>query len=145
MCRTHTLTLLWLFCSTPGFGPAGLAGEVLSSTPLDALEHADVPAEGLMAAGTDGPPSQLVQVIGNSRLAHWGYVNRVTVSADGRRFATSSNDGSARVWDAATGKELIRIAELDAIGGVAFSPDGTLLATGAYLVNTPKPAVRLTL
>jgi WD40 repeat protein len=145
MRRTLTLTLVWLFCLTRPFVPAGLAGEAPDSTPLDSLKHSDVPAEGLMAAGTDGPPAELVQVIGDSRLAHWGYVNRVTVSADGRRFATSSNDGSARVWDAATGKELIRIADLDAIGGVAFSPDGTLLATGAQLVNTPKPAVRLTL
>ena len=56
----------------------------------------------------------------------------IVISTDGKRFATAGNSkGIVRLWDLHSGKPL---HELDrhrhSVGCVAFSPDGTLLATG---------------
>src|SRR5205823_6541897 len=54
-------------------------------------------------------------------------------SADGLHVATGSYDHTAKVWEAATGKELVTLAGHGAtVEGVAFSPDGKFLATGSY-------------
>jgi len=55
------------------------------------------------------------------------------VSVSLRRFwvATGSGDRSARVFDAATGAELCRMGHIGAVSAVAFSPDGTRVATGS--------------
>ena len=52
-------------------------------------------------------------------------------SPDGTRVATGSDDGSARVFDAATGAEISRLDHGDSVTAVAFSPDGTRVATGS--------------
>ena len=49
---------------------------------------------------------------------------------DGSRIATGSFDGTAKVWDAQTGKEMIILAgHAGPVGWVTFSPDGSQLAT----------------
>ena len=40
-------------------------------------------------------------------------------------------DKTAKVWDVATGKNIATFEHLDAVRAIAFSPDGTLLATSA--------------
>jgi len=62
-----------------------------------------------------------------------------TLSPDGKTLAAAATEGKgnkvtgfARVWDAATGKELaVCKGHPDAVGALGFSPDGKLLATGA--------------
>jgi len=54
-------------------------------------------------------------------------------SPDGRRIATASQDGTAKIWDAATGEELITLGTVDesnAVNLLAYSPDGTRIVTG---------------
>jgi WD40 repeat protein len=47
--------------------------------------------------------------------------------------ATGGDDGTARIWDAGTGGEQLTLTgHVDALSGVAFSPDGTRLATTSY-------------
>ena len=59
-------------------------------------------------------------------------VNGVAFSPDGRLLATASYDGTARLWDPATGDCLRTLTgHDDTVYGVAFSPDGRLLATAS--------------
>jgi WD40 repeat protein len=54
----------------------------------------------------------------------------VAFSPEGNRIATAGGDSTVRVWDAATGEELLVLyGHEDAVNSVAFSPDGTRIAT----------------
>ena len=66
-------------------------------------------------------------------VGHTDRVRSVAYSPDGRRLITASHDGTARVWDASTGRQIF---VLKGHGGpvlsAAFSPDGRRVATGSY-------------
>jgi WD40 repeat protein/tRNA A-37 threonylcarbamoyl transferase component Bud32 len=94
--------------------------------------------ERLASAGGDGTVK-----IRNSRTGeavqtldtHTKFVYSVTFHPDGRHLASASADGKLRVWDLTTGREAFT-GPAD-VGlpygmahGVAFSPDGSRLATG---------------
>ena len=66
-----------------------------------------------------------------ARLDHGGAVWAVAFSPDGAWVATGSSDGSARVFDAATGVARARLDHGRAVWAVAFSPDGAWVATGS--------------
>ena len=66
---------------------------------------------------------------------HTDIVEDVTYSPDGTRLATASDDGTAKIWDAATGRQLLTL-ETGPSASVAFSPDGTRLATANYEAHT---------
>ena len=55
---------------------------------------------------------------------HEDTVECIAYSPDGKHIATGSDDNTTRIWDAATGRELLKFKR-DGIGGnsVAFSPD----------------------
>jgi eukaryotic-like serine/threonine-protein kinase len=61
---------------------------------------------------------------------HTGAVSAVAISRDGQKLATASTDGTARVWDATTGRERLTLsAHAAGVRAVAFAPDGTALVT----------------
>ncbi|MDR0328820.1 MAG: WD40 repeat domain-containing protein [Planctomycetaceae bacterium] len=65
-------------------------------------------------------------------LTGGGYLYSVTFSPDGKKFVTAGHDHIARIWDTESGKELQQLrGHTDSILGVAFSPDGTKIATSA--------------
>src|SRR5262249_55240480 len=68
-------------------------------------------------------------------LRHTDSVQSVAHSPDGRRLLTVSWEGTAMVWDAATGKKLLTLRTLrtgEPMTAGAFSPDGRRLATGSF-------------
>jgi WD40 repeat protein len=68
----------------------------------------------------------------SSILRHNGSVLSVAFSPDGKRLATGSGDRTVKLWDAATGQEMLTLkGHSDHVTSVAFSPDGKRLATGS--------------
>jgi WD40 repeat protein/transcriptional regulator with XRE-family HTH domain len=54
----------------------------------------------------------------------------ITFSPDGKRFATTSQDQTAKVWDAKTGQLLLTLTgHSDQVAGIVYSPDGKRIAT----------------
>src|SRR5262249_37558053 len=67
-----------------------------------------------------------------ARLEHQGPVYHAACSPDGRLLVTASDDGSARVWDARTGKALTpRLPHSKPVVHAAFSPDGRRVVTAS--------------
>ncbi|MDW8079616.1 MAG: hypothetical protein RMJ16_12090, partial [Thermoguttaceae bacterium] len=68
--------------------------------------------------------------VGPWRLAD--AVECVAFSPDGSKILTGSGDGTARLWDAATGRELRTFqGHTHSVISVAFSPDGSKVLTGS--------------
>ena len=74
-------------------------------------------------------------------VGHSSAVWSVAISPDDSLVATASDDGTARVWDASTGKEIREFAvrhhpdsnaffSPDSVQSIDFSPDGTRILTG---------------
>ncbi len=58
-------------------------------------------------------------------------VNAIAYAPDGGTLATAGLDGTVKLWDTATGKELATLkGHTGPVEGVAFSPDGKALASG---------------
>lgn len=63
---------------------------------------------------------------------HTGDINSVTFSPDGRFVVTASADGTARVWDAATGATLGELrGHTKSVNSASFSPDGKFIVTAS--------------
>jgi WD40 repeat protein len=59
-------------------------------------------------------------------------VDTVAFSPDGHRLITGADDGSLRVWDPRTRRQLdARTGHLGSVIDLAFSPDGATLATSS--------------
>ncbi len=64
---------------------------------------------------------------------HSASINSTAFSPDGDRILTGSNDQTARVWDAHTGKCLLILQGHSAsINSTSYSPDGLRILTGSY-------------
>jgi len=63
---------------------------------------------------------------------HEGYINSVSISADGKRLASGSDDKTVRLWDTETGKEIQRfVGHEELVSSVSLSADGKRLASGS--------------
>lgn len=80
-----------------------------------------------LAQAAKAADAQLVSLEG-----HRGMVNSAAFSADGTRVVTASDDKTAKVWDAHSGKELLTLQghQLE-VQSAAFSADGTRVVTAS--------------
>ncbi len=63
---------------------------------------------------------------------HSSAIFAVAWSPDGSRIASGANDNTVQVWDAHTGRMLLRYTEhLGTVYSVAWSPDGTRIASSS--------------
>lgn len=66
-------------------------------------------------------------------LGHTDRVRTVAYSPGGRRLVTASYDGTARIWDAATGRQLLVLrGHQGPVMSAAFSPHGRRIATASF-------------
>lgn len=64
---------------------------------------------------------------------HGGNITSLDFSSDGKYLVSGSNDNTARIWDAATGKPLRTLSGHTAqVKGAVFSPDGKRVATVSF-------------
>src|SRR5436305_13128763 len=70
--------------------------------------------------------------IPRNRMSHDSPVRSVAYSPDGKTLASSSHDGTIKLWDVATSKELASLKGHNAGAvSVAYSPAGQMLASGS--------------
>ena len=113
--KGHDATIRRMAFSPDGTRLAGSAG----SGPGDPQANRTVPV-------WDVTTGELVMTL----TGHSDQVSAVAYSPDGRRLATGSWDGTVRLWDAFSGKELHAVDVGSEVFALAFSPDGRWLVSG---------------
>jgi WD40 repeat protein len=79
----------------------------------------------------DALPPDAVARAGTVRWRHGGPVLALAFAPDGKTLASVSGDGSLRLWDSSTGRELRRfLGHKGEVRCVAFAPDGNSLLSG---------------
>ena len=64
---------------------------------------------------------------------HGARVTAVAFSPDGATLASGGWDRTVRVWDVASGEQILRLDHEDAnVNAVAFSPDGKQILSASY-------------
>src|SRR5580765_6711204 len=95
--------------------------------------HAQPPAKPRTDSLGDPLPPGAIARLGTLRFKHdpgrYAIIRTAIFSPDGKKIATLADNGTLRLWDAATGKELPGPWNTGSrYATIAFSPDGTILA-----------------
>ena len=94
----------------------------------------------LLAFGTKGssrerPLLKVCNVNDGAHLlalkGHLDEITSVTISPDGKRLASASEDQTIKIWDMSAGEEISTLHEEQTAFCLAFSPDGQRLASGS--------------
>ena len=112
---------------TEGDAPASLA-IILQVLPRDGTGFARVRAALDVFEEARAADAQETAMIG-----HTDRVRSVAYAPDGRRLVTASYDGTARIWDASTGRQLrVLRGHTAQVISATFSPDGRRIATASF-------------
>jgi RNA polymerase sigma factor (sigma-70 family) len=134
-----------------GLGACWAIGDKKPAPPAAEARAADLPGgEARLAAAPSDPvdpfgdplPADALARLGTIRLRQGAVITALTFAPDGKALASAGLDGTAHVWETATGKELLRIENhkfplsMAAIEVLDFSPDGKTLA-GTRMNQSP--------
>jgi WD40 repeat protein len=92
------------------------------SVPLLAAAFALAQPTADVPRATDERPAAL------ALIGHTGAVHAVAFAKTGKAVATAGADGTIRIWNPATGDQVRKLQHAGKPAGVAFSPDGKMLA-----------------
>ncbi len=118
-----------------------LAAAALNDLVVDPERSILLAMQGLSTAHTLEAENALHKAISASRVeltltGHTAEVWGVAYHPDGMQVATSSSDGTIKLWDSSSGRELRTLARDDIpVFFIAYNPDGTRLAA-AYADGT---------
>ena len=96
------------------------------------------PTEDRLAVGSREGTIYLYDFKRNEKLkpltGHTDFVWSVSFSPDGKRLVSSSSDETSKLWDVASGEQIgtFPLDESRTLMGVAFSPCGSIIATGMF-------------
>src|SRR5688572_17164324 len=66
-------------------------------------------------------------------IGHSETVIDAAFAPDGQRIVTASRDTTARVWDAASGRQIAKLeGHTDLVSSAVYSPDGQRIATASH-------------
>ncbi|HEX2570325.1 MAG TPA: AAA-like domain-containing protein, partial [Polyangia bacterium] len=100
---------------------------------MQSLQSSLVPHRSPSLAVKNGLLVTALQSIPTTLAGHTGAIWRSVFSPDGSRILTASLDGTARVWDAGTGRSLLTLrGHTNWVVAAAFSPDGSRILTASY-------------
>ena len=123
--------------------PAGKVGEALALLrAASALEDAEKETGPTLVSldmerlGRGGAASRVLA--GHA----WGLM-AAAVSPDGKLVATASRDGTAKLWDLATGIPVVTFGGADPLLSIAYSPDGKTVVTANGTAKADGGFVRL--
>jgi WD40 repeat protein len=94
-------------------------------------EQAALSSDGKLFAVSDGLETIILRDVaaGTARQVRVGKQDCFALATNGRMLAALGDDKTVRLWDAATSKELRRLAVAhESMRGLTFSPDGKVLA-----------------
>ena len=90
------------------------------------------PDGSLLASESDGAirlwDMKKRKLVGQKMCGHADSPGKLKVSPDGKWLASGSWDGTARIWEVPSGRQVLVIeADVDRVSGVDFTPDGQLV------------------